>query len=348
MRISPDMIKNLLSSLSSKNIELFTQMLLLCNEDQKPDIVKVTEEEKRKADALLEVFQDYIDEHSFFDIVYSKKFGYYRLDTDGEFDQFSSADELMNSIINEFSHDVQALKLGGEHMDSSMRPAEEAELRKRISPYIEKLDNKSHYYEILEAYVGECGEPQPLSLQEPDAPEVLPEPLTLIESEEMISEEFWDEFFNEVSDVALHHQRRTPEHQEFKEKSFAWNSTLAELGQFFVSKYDEIVGGAFSDYETILGEYFWTRGLLDAAHNTIRNPKTEINYADIPGFENAARQLEQTYTQFLNDLPESHRAQGREYLSEWRKLKNTSMKYYYFHAVQFLQRLLERVHIQNI
>lgn len=150
-----EMMKSLMEAISKKDLELFMQITDMWNKLNRPEVVEISDEEKRKADKIMAVFQDYIDGHRFFDIFYSKKFGYYRLDIEGGANQIDTADDLLECIVNEISSDVRELKIGGDHMTIYMRPEEEAELRKRVTPLIEKLDDSAHYLDILNAYIEE-------------------------------------------------------------------------------------------------------------------------------------------------------------------------------------------------
>ena len=148
-----EMMKKLMEALS--DLGLFTEIMGLWENVNRPEVVKISDEEKHKADKIMAVFQEYIDGHRFFDIFYSKKFGYYRLDIEGGSRQIDNVDDLLECIINEISSDVRELKIGGEHMTIYMRPEEETELRKRVTPLIEKLDDSAHYFDILNAYIEE-------------------------------------------------------------------------------------------------------------------------------------------------------------------------------------------------
>jgi len=141
-------------NLADKNEDkIWSDIAYALKKTQKPGRIEVTPEEKRKAEAILNVFQPYIDSHYFFDIMFSRKFGFVRMDFDGIINQYSTADELMDCLINELSLDVRGLKLEGEHMTTAMSPVEEAELRSRISPLIDKLSDCEHYSQILEDYI---------------------------------------------------------------------------------------------------------------------------------------------------------------------------------------------------
>lgn len=64
-------------------------------------------DEKQRMDNILEAFHDYISNHTFFDIVYSDKIGYFRIqvhDPDGEgLMVIHSVDKLLDVLFNEVS-----------------------------------------------------------------------------------------------------------------------------------------------------------------------------------------------------------------------------------------------------
>ncbi len=141
----------LISLLSKEQIQLMNTI----REDNKPKRAEVSSEEREKIEKILAVFQEYIDQHYYFDIVYSKKFGYCRPDMEGSNQQYNTADDMMKGLIGEFYLDVRELQLGGQHKNAELRPQEEFELRKRITPYIAQLEDARHYFDLLDKYIRE-------------------------------------------------------------------------------------------------------------------------------------------------------------------------------------------------
>lgn len=145
--------------ITSEHLRKIAAALLTIDADlRRTEVLTVTDEEKRKIDKVLEVFRDYINGQSYFDIFYSRLFGYIRWDTEGIIKQVDNADYMVDCIINEIYMDVRNLDLEGNHTDIYMSAIEEAEFRKRTSPFIEKLDDSTHYYEIVEEYIAEMKE----------------------------------------------------------------------------------------------------------------------------------------------------------------------------------------------
>jgi len=157
MRSKPSELKDIfdkLSTLTTEQADAVERFASLCDKDIRPLKLEISCEEQEKIDEVMAVFQEYIDGHYFFDILHSKKFGYIRMDIDGLWEQYGTADDILfHCIIPEISGDVRALKLCGEQMKTTLFPEEEAELRKRVAPYFEKLPDPDHCYEILDEYV---------------------------------------------------------------------------------------------------------------------------------------------------------------------------------------------------
>lgn len=118
-------------------------------EEMKPKKISIEAAEMEKINDVLRVFGTYIEEHDYFDILVSSKFGIIRPDIEGNYQYFSDADGLFYCLVDEIYHDVQDLKLEGDHMTDAMCPAEETELRRRVLPLMDKLPDKEHYSKIF-------------------------------------------------------------------------------------------------------------------------------------------------------------------------------------------------------
>lgn len=119
--------------------------------NDKLEIVEIPDDEQKRIREILEIFGDYIEQHYFFDIIFSKKFAYLRPDKDGFVRQIDTADEMMDCMVDEIYNDVRALE--SEHMYAYMSAAEEEELRKRITPLIARLSDNDRYFAVLEDYI---------------------------------------------------------------------------------------------------------------------------------------------------------------------------------------------------
>ena len=135
-----------------------------------------TVEIRKKLDAILKAFEEYIDQQSYFDIVYSKKIGYVWILADAPGDAGAELvdtpkkmlDRLFNEIINDVindpgnkAHDPDALILS---------EWEENEARRRITALLMPLtEDRDSYLQFLDRYLkayqennGHIGEPDEL------------------------------------------------------------------------------------------------------------------------------------------------------------------------------------------
>lgn len=107
-------------------------------------------DEKQRMDNILEAFHDYISNHTFFDIVYSDKVGYFRIqvhDPDGEgLMVIHSVDKLLDVLFNEVINDIRFDGKNEEHYFSELSEAETEEARRRITEILKKLGEDADYY----------------------------------------------------------------------------------------------------------------------------------------------------------------------------------------------------------
>ena len=127
-------------------------------EEMKPRKVSIGATEMEKINDVLRVFGPYIERHDYFDILVSSKFGIIRPDIEGNYEYFSDADDLFYCLVNEIYYDVRDVNLDGNHMTTAMCPAEEMELRRRVLPLIDELQDKEHYSQIFRDFLDEYRE----------------------------------------------------------------------------------------------------------------------------------------------------------------------------------------------
>lgn len=115
---------------------------------------------RKKLDAILKAFEEYIDGQDYFDIVYSKKIGYVWILADCPGDAGAVAldtpekmlDRLFNEVINDVSND------GGSKAHTPDAPAlsewEEREARRRIAALLEAVtEGKERYLQFMDRYL---------------------------------------------------------------------------------------------------------------------------------------------------------------------------------------------------
>lgn len=117
-------------------------------------------EEKQRLDNILEAFYDYISNHTFFDIVYSDKIGYFRIqvqDPDGEgLVVIHSVDKLLDILFNEVINDIRFDKKSEEHYFAKLSEDEMEKARCRIAKILETLDEDVDYcLDFMDTYLDE-------------------------------------------------------------------------------------------------------------------------------------------------------------------------------------------------
>ena len=102
---------------------------------------------KDKLDAILKAFDDYIREHDFFDIVYSEKIGYVKLQVphpDNEVPAVMDTPEtLLDALFNEIINDVvfSPDNPQQEHNNPTLTEYEKAESRRRITAILKTIED---------------------------------------------------------------------------------------------------------------------------------------------------------------------------------------------------------------
>ena len=125
------------------------------DESMRPKKVAIPSAEMERIKDVLRVFGPYIENHYYFDILVSSKFGVIRIDIEGEYSFFYDADSLFLELVDEIFDDVRESGIVQEHKDITMLPQEESELRHRVFPLIGQLRDAEHYRMMFEAYIEE-------------------------------------------------------------------------------------------------------------------------------------------------------------------------------------------------
>ena len=125
------------------------------DESIQPQKVTIQPAEMERIREILRVFGTYIENHYFFDILVSSKFGIVQIDMDGEYHFYEDADSLFLCLIDEIYNDVREEGIVREHMDIMILPQEEPELRCRVLPLIKQLQDTEHYRRMFEDYIKE-------------------------------------------------------------------------------------------------------------------------------------------------------------------------------------------------
>ena len=114
---------------------------------------------KRKMDAILKAFKDYIDNQNYFDIVYSKKIGYVWIVVDDPgaagAELLDTPEAMLDNLFNDIINDVIAPR-STTHLDEdhTLTESEEAECRRRITAILETVEGGgAEYLEYLDEYI---------------------------------------------------------------------------------------------------------------------------------------------------------------------------------------------------
>ena len=114
---------------------------------------------KRKMDAILKAFKDYIDNQDYFDIVYSEKIGYVWIVVDDPgaagAELLDTPEAMLDNLFNDIINDVIAPR-STTHLDEdhTLTESEEAECRRRITAILETVEGGgAEYLEYLDEYI---------------------------------------------------------------------------------------------------------------------------------------------------------------------------------------------------
>ena len=110
-----------------------------------------TAEEKSRMDYLLNIFGEYIRSNKEFDIAYSEKLGYLSLVINTKYgiiedvSPLKDFDALLEEMFLQIGNDVLALKMAGYHDDIELFPEEMVELRRRMEPILNTMNQDREY-----------------------------------------------------------------------------------------------------------------------------------------------------------------------------------------------------------
>ncbi len=118
-----------------------------------------TEDVRKKLDAILKAFENYIESQNYFDIVYSKKIGYVWIVVDDPgaagAEQLDTPEAMLDNLFNDIINDVvaprESTRLNEPH---GLTEREEAECRRRITAILAQIeDSADEYLEYLDEYI---------------------------------------------------------------------------------------------------------------------------------------------------------------------------------------------------
>lgn len=117
--------------------------------------------EKQKLDRILSAFHDYIQTHTYFDILYSDKIGYVRMKVEDPDDGeglivIRSAMKMLDVLFNEIINDVQFSDQSKQHFSNKLTEEEASESRNRITAILKTMGPEGDdYLRFLEVYLAD-------------------------------------------------------------------------------------------------------------------------------------------------------------------------------------------------
>ena len=118
-----------------------------------------TTETKKKLDAILKAFENYIDGQDYFDIVYSKKIGYVWIVVDepgaAGAEQLDTPEAMLDLLFNDVINDVVAPRESTSLTEAhALTESEETECRRRIAAILQMIENGAdEYLDYLDSYL---------------------------------------------------------------------------------------------------------------------------------------------------------------------------------------------------
>ena len=118
-----------------------------------------TDDVRKKLDAILKAFENYIDDQNYFDIVYSKKIGYVWIVVDppsaAGAEQLDTPEAMLDNLFNDIINDVVAPRESTSLTEiHALTEREEAESRRRITAILEQIEGGAdEYLDYLDEYI---------------------------------------------------------------------------------------------------------------------------------------------------------------------------------------------------
>lgn len=162
-----------------------------------------------------------------------------------------------------------------------------------------------------------------------------------------LAENFVESFMYEMASDVLIFCAAQPNFKKYRDASEKWDEVVKHLDRSLFDDYDDNVTGAFSEYEKILVEFLWVRGLIDATKGTTQSVSDIAECGDIPGLENAEQELASVCKEFYNKLAPEYKPKCVENLTRLKERIDNNRYCYYLHGLEFSRTLLERVGINQ-
>ena len=118
-----------------------------------------SEDVRKKLDAILKAFENYIDGQNYFDVVYSKKAGYLWIVADDPRaqapEQIIEPEDLLDLLLNDITNDVVAPRQSTSLTEpSSLTEQEAAEIRRIATEILETVeDGADECLDYLDSFI---------------------------------------------------------------------------------------------------------------------------------------------------------------------------------------------------
>lgn len=160
-----------------------------------------------------------------------------------------------------------------------------------------------------------------------------------------LAENFVESFMYEMASDVLVFCSSQPNYQKYRDASKKWDEVIRRLDRSLFNDYDDNVTGAYSEYEKILVEFLWVRGLIDATKGITQSASDIAECGDIPGLEKAEQELASVCKEFCNKLATEYKPTCIENLTRIKERIDSNRYCYYLHGLEFMKTILERVGI---
>lgn len=153
----------------------------------------------------------------------------------------------------------------------------------------------------------------------------------------IISDEFVMTFSDQVDLAVVAYRSRQPEFEKYQWGRTDWSNVLDKLDKSLYWEYENEVVTAAANLEGLCGDFFWVLGLKDAVAGHIKSREDILAHADIPGWEDAEKQLATVCDHFTSRLSKENKSKCSEHLKMRKELIKESRYLYYCHGVEFTQ-----------
>ncbi len=142
--------------------------------------------------------------------------------------------------------------------------------------------------------------------------------------------------------------RATPHYDQLQQSQVAWEKVLKTLGKSTIEHYENIVNGAFDEYQALLEDYFWTLGLISTIKKHLPAKGDLEQQQNTPSALIAVEgKLKQTCIQFSELLNAEVKEKCDRYLQLRKSAVDIAAACCCRHGMNFVNELLLRVGLNS-